>query len=106
VTLKLLGPDVPSDYVVTVEHAFTIAQVKEVAKREWPAGGVPAPSLAELRVIHQGRFLQDDKCLKDYKVPDGETTAMHLIIKKQDTKAADAPSGADDKTPKCNCVIC
>ena len=42
----------------------------------------------------------------DYKVADGETTAMHLIIKKQDTKQSDAPSGADDKTPKCNCVIC
>lgn len=70
----------------------------------------------------------------DCKVTDGDTTAMHLIIKSLTAKpesaarraagsvsarepaarprrvspcaCTDAPSGSDDKAPKCSCVIC
>ena len=39
------------------------------------------------------------------KVADGDTTAMHLIIKALTAKPENAPSGTDDKAPKCSCVI-
>eukprot|EP00321_Phaeocystis_globosa_P001612 CAMPEP_0118817358 /NCGR_PEP_ID=MMETSP1162-20130426/5374_1 /TAXON_ID=33656 /ORGANISM="Phaeocystis Sp, Strain CCMP2710" /LENGTH=106 /DNA_ID=CAMNT_0006747457 /DNA_START=68 /DNA_END=388 /DNA_ORIENTATION=+ len=103
-TLKLLGPDVPQDFNLTVDSSLTVTQVKEKARSEWPdANTVPTGAL---RMIHSGKFLPDDKTLKDCRIPEGETTAMHLILKSADAKTSDAPSASDDKTPKCNCVIC
>ena len=49
---------------------------------------------------------------QDCRVPEGETTAMHLVLKSADAKTPDAPSAGNDKTPdprvstECNCVIC
>ena len=37
-TLKLLGPDLPSEYTIQVELGSTITQVKEAARQNWPAG--------------------------------------------------------------------
>merc|ERR1712166_85504 len=83
-TLKLLGPDVPQDFSLTVDSSLTVTQVKEKARSDLP----------------------DDNTLKDCRIPEGETTAMHLILKSADAKTSDVPSAGDDKTPKCNCVIC
>lgn len=70
------------------------------------------PLAGQLRIIHQGRFLEDIKALRgalvhelhdhkmsanaltlpvfvaDHKVAEGETTAMHLIIKSEVSKPA------------------
>ena len=64
------------------------------------------PAINQIRILFQGRFLPEDKTLKDFKVSDGETTAMHLVVKQPDAKRADAPSASDDKMPKCSCIIC
>ena len=37
-TLKLLGPDVPQDFNLTVDSSLTVTQVKEKARSEWPDG--------------------------------------------------------------------
>jgi hypothetical protein len=37
-TLKLLGPDVPQDFSLTVDSSLTVTQVKEKARSEWPDG--------------------------------------------------------------------
>eukprot|EP00327_Prymnesium_parvum_P003458 CAMPEP_0182827126 /NCGR_PEP_ID=MMETSP0006_2-20121128/16752_1 /TAXON_ID=97485 /ORGANISM="Prymnesium parvum, Strain Texoma1" /LENGTH=85 /DNA_ID=CAMNT_0024954359 /DNA_START=194 /DNA_END=451 /DNA_ORIENTATION=+ len=84
---------------------MTILQVKESVMSQWPAGASVTPSMAQLRIIHQGKFLTDDKLLKDCKVKSDETTAMHIALKMLDAKATDAPSSGDDKTPKCSCII-
>jgi len=102
--LKLLGPDLPQDFVISVDPSVAILQVKEAALAKWPAGQQP-PTLQQLRIIHQGRFLADDKTLKECRIPETETTAMHLIIKALDAKSADAPCATDEKTPKCTCII-
>ena len=42
-TLKLLGPDVPQDFSISVESSLTVTQVKECAREKWP-DGVCAPA--------------------------------------------------------------
>ena len=37
-TLKLLGPDVPQDFSLSVDSSLTVSQVKEKARSEWPDG--------------------------------------------------------------------
>ena len=44
------------------------------------------PLEGQLRIIHQGRFLEDNKALSEHKVAEGEQTAMHLIIKSEVSK--------------------
>jgi hypothetical protein len=44
------------------------------------------PLVGQLRIIHQGRFLEDNKALSEHKVAEGEQTAMHLIIKSEVAK--------------------
>ena len=44
------------------------------------------PLVGQLRIIHQGRFLEDNKALSEHKVAEGEQTAMHLIIKSEVSK--------------------
>ena len=46
------------------------------------------PLVGQLRIIHQGRFLEDNKALSEHKVVEGEQTAMHLIIKSEVAKPA------------------
>jgi len=104
-TVKLLGPDLGTPLLVEVEATDTIAGLKDRALEKWPAG-MDVPAGQQLRIIYQGRFMADNQSLKDCKVTDNETTAMHLIIKSQTAKPESAPSGTDDKAPKCSCVIC
>jgi len=105
-TLRLLSPDLPQPIALSVEPTMTILQVKESIMQQWPSGAAVTPTQAQLRIIHQGKFLTDDKKLSDCKVTPGETTAMHIALKMLDAKASDTPSNGDDKTPKCSCVIC
>ena len=44
-TLKLLGPDVPQDFSLTVDSSLTVTQVKEKARSEWPDGSRAPQSL-------------------------------------------------------------
>ena len=94
-TLRLLSPELITPITMTVEPTWTIAQVKEKALADWPTGAPvlqapvdaaapaltaasttcaglskPAPVMAQLRIIHQGRFLTDEKALK------GERSAL------------------------------
>merc|ERR1712087_12794 len=105
VTIKFIGPDLPSAFEVTVEHSSTVLQVKEAALGQWEPGD-NKPTVGQLRVIHQGRFLVDEKTLKDSRIPDSELVAMHLVIKPLDTKHTEGDKAGDDKTPKCTCTIC
>eukprot|EP00326_Haptolina_ericina_P003609 CAMPEP_0181216072 /NCGR_PEP_ID=MMETSP1096-20121128/26372_1 /TAXON_ID=156174 ORGANISM="Chrysochromulina ericina, Strain CCMP281" /NCGR_SAMPLE_ID=MMETSP1096 /ASSEMBLY_ACC=CAM_ASM_000453 /LENGTH=85 /DNA_ID=CAMNT_0023308011 /DNA_START=374 /DNA_END=631 /DNA_ORIENTATION=- len=84
---------------------MTMLQIREAILPQWPSGQT-TPTLPQLRLIYHGKFLTDDKMLKDLpKVSAGETVAMHVHVKMLDAKAADAPSNSDDKTPKCSCII-
>jgi len=102
--VKLLGPDLGNPLIVDVDPTDTVASLKEAALRSWPSGLDPVLA-SQIRIIYQGRFLEDNKALKEVKVAEGEVTAMHLIIKSVTAVADAAPSGSDDKAPKCSCVV-
>jgi len=103
--VRLLGPDLPNPLVLPVQPTDTISGLKEKALSNWPSG-MEVPLLGQLKILHLGRFVNDTQLLKDCKVAEGETTAMHLIVKTQVSRPADAPSGSDDKVPKCSCLVC
>jgi len=103
--VRLLGPDLPNPLIVPVAPSDTVARLKEVALENWPKG-MDVPLVGQLRIIHQGRFLEDNKALKEHKVAEGETTAMHLIIKSEVSKPAENAGSSDDKAPKCSCILC
>jgi len=105
-TLRLLSPDLLQPLTLAVEPTMTIREVKESVLAQWPSGTPVTPTGPQIRIIHQGKFLTDDKKLSDCKVAAGETTAMHIALKTLDAKTSDAPREGDDKTPKCSCVIC
>ena len=42
-TLRLLGPDVPQDFNLSVDSSLTVSQVKEKARSEWPDGLIAPP---------------------------------------------------------------
>jgi len=105
-TIRLLGPDLGnSPLLVEVEPTDTIEILKKHTLEKWPAG-LDIPQAAQLRIIFQGRFMADHQGLKECKVVEGETTAMHLIIKSVTAKPESSAAAADDKAPKCSCVIC
>ena len=88
--VKLLGPDLPGPLALSLESSASVLHVKEAAVAAWPSGGAPparaarladapsggssrdgprssggsTPAVAQLRIIHGGRFLTDDKYLK------------------------------------------
>jgi len=104
--VKLLGPDLATPVVVPVETTMTVFNLKEKVLTMWPSG-MEVPLVSQLRIIHQGRFLTDNQALKDCKVTDGETTAMHLIIKAKDAKPMDSGPGGDVEkaSSRCTCLI-
>ena len=89
--------------------------------------GMDVPLAGQLRIIHQGRFLEDIKALRgeyahamqplshvrfqstprcvDHKVAEGETTAMHLIIKSEVSKPAGDTRGDMLVTKQCCCRL-
>ena len=72
--------------------------------------GNEPPQLAQIKIIFQGKYLPDEKALRTVhqSVADGETTAMHLIVKQliTETKAASgAPGKSGEAGTRCACVI-
>jgi len=103
--VKLLGPDLDNPLILAVEPSDTIVGLKEKALANWPGTG-DRPLVGQLKILHMGRFVNDTATLKECKVTEGETTAMHVIVKSQVAKPAETPSSSDDKAPKCGCVVC
>ena len=69
-------------------------------------GEPPAPLLGQVKIIYQGRFLTDEKLLRDCSLTEGETVSMHLIVK----AITSAKEPADGSSPegaaqKCSCVV-
>ena len=59
-----------------------------------------------MKIIFQGRFLTDDKALKDCGFSEGETVSMHLIIKAiANAKDAGSAGVPDSAAQKCSCLV-
>eukprot|EP00878_Enallax_costatus_P002943 GHUV01003139.1.p1 GENE.GHUV01003139.1~~GHUV01003139.1.p1 ORF type:complete len:127 (+),score=12.29 GHUV01003139.1:262-642(+) len=103
----------------TFHDSATIQSVKETIYTRWPSEGpltkeTPS-SAADLRILCSGQFLDNTKCLKDYRKQMGSSEAlavvtMHVLVRPpQAGKAAGDKADPDGvKQPKsgCGCVIC
>uniref|UniRef100_A0A7S0MK31 Ubiquitin-like domain-containing protein n=1 Tax=Cryptomonas curvata TaxID=233186 RepID=A0A7S0MK31_9CRYP len=76
-TVKFLFAD-----ATTIEQTFqldiTVLGAKQQLISSWPAAKSPAPTPDELKMIYNGKFLENIKTFQDYKVPDGTLVNMHL----------------------------
>ena len=62
VAVKLVGPDIDNLTIDNLTLTTTILEVKQKALAAMPAGG--PTSLPQLRILYQGRFMDDQKTLK------------------------------------------
>jgi len=106
-TVRLLGPDLPNALVLdNLSVDLSVLELKQRALAQLPPSIVEQPLIGQLKIIHQGRFLPDDKPIKEYKCVDGEVTAMHLIIKAQASKPTEASGDAEKQGgTRCTCII-
>mmetsp|Transcript_12485 Transcript_12485/g.34324 ORF Transcript_12485/g.34324 Transcript_12485/m.34324 type:complete len:107 (-) Transcript_12485:1060-1380(-) len=76
-TVKFLFADAS-----TIQENFPLDVSVIGAKRhlaaKWPADKTPAPAAEELKMIFNGKILENTKSFADYKVPAGTLVNMHL----------------------------
>jgi len=77
----------------------TIESIRKRIFENWPKEWAEEAPSAEsyLRVLHRGRFLELSSTLEGNKIPKGETTTVHLLIKEG------VP--AEEPGDKCKCCI-
>jgi len=86
---------------------ITFGELKERALAQWPEG-MDKPVAAQLRIISRGMEMSNEKVLADNKVAEGETTAMHVVVRAQVPKAAEASSADPEKggfSNRCSCIV-
>jgi len=114
--------DVPSDKVnlrllrvngsrsdILVNAKDTIDTVKQQIFDSWPKGWtdeVPT-SKDNIKLLHYGKYLEDDSTIESHKMPEGQTTTVHLLIKftKKELNEKDKEEGGAKETTACCCII-
>jgi len=84
----------------------TITVVKSRVFNNWPrewADETPV-AVSSLKIVYQGRFLEDGTTLEANKILRGQTTIVHLTIKNVSQHDNDGPKSKDE-APKCHCII-
>jgi len=84
----------------------TITVVKSRIFNNWPkewADETPV-AVSSLKIVYQGRFLEDGTTLETNKIFRGKTTIVHLAIKNVLQQDNDDPK-VKDEAPKCHCII-
>ncbi|ORX81197.1 hypothetical protein BCR32DRAFT_203962 [Anaeromyces robustus] len=92
----IINEDVPSDKVnlrllrvngnksdILVNASDTIATVKQQILESWPkewSDEVPT-TIENIKLLHYGKYLEDNTTLETNKIPEGQTTIVHIIIK-------------------------
>ncbi|KAJ3236852.1 hypothetical protein HDU81_010318 [Chytriomyces hyalinus] len=92
---------VPSDSIETVKSRIFSA---------WPSDwtGEAPETVANLRVLLRGKFLEPTSTLSDAKFPVGQTTTCHLLVKNGAVPDASSPTTATapkEPTSGCRCAI-
>ncbi|RIA85286.1 ubiquitin-related domain-containing protein [Glomus cerebriforme] len=84
----------------------TITVVKSRVFNNWPkewADETPV-AVSSLKIVYQGRFLEDGTTLETNKILRGQSTIVHLTIKNVSQHDNDGPKSKDE-APKCHCII-
>mmetsp|Transcript_6405 Transcript_6405/g.20435 ORF Transcript_6405/g.20435 Transcript_6405/m.20435 type:complete len:134 (+) Transcript_6405:76-477(+) len=127
-TVKLVGPDMTAGMELTMALQDTICDLRKAVYDRLAAASAPAnesagasaapagaatapqqqhPKLEQLRVIYQGRFVSDDKPIKELKVEEGGTTCVHIVVRSLESKKPDPKSPCDDKnSTRCLGIQC
>uniref|UniRef100_A0A7S2BVG4 UBL3-like ubiquitin domain-containing protein n=1 Tax=Haptolina brevifila TaxID=156173 RepID=A0A7S2BVG4_9EUKA len=105
--IRLLGPDLGGqELLVPVDTtSITMGELKERMLLQWPAG-MEKPVAAQLRIISKGMEPPNEKTLSELKVMEGETTAMHVVVRSQVPKAAESSAADLEKgSTRCSCIV-
>ena len=92
VAVKLVGPDIDNLTIDNLTLTTTILEVKQKALAAMPAGG--PTSLPQLRILYQGRFMDDQKTLKGARPRRGrlpQPTAPHRELQRLDPRRRPPP---------------
>ncbi|KAI9137074.1 ubiquitin-2 like Rad60 SUMO-like-domain-containing protein [Paraphysoderma sedebokerense] len=77
-----------------------VKNVWEWWPKEWQDEQKPT-AFESLKMLHRGRFLEADTTLEANKIPTGEVTTVHLVVRQKVESA-----GKDkDSSSKCCCII-
>ena len=105
VAVKLVGPDIDNLTIDNLTLTTTILEVKQKALAAMPAGG--PTSLPQLRILYQGRFMDDQKTLKGARPRRGrlpQPTAPHRELQRlariPPARNAPPPTTAATITPR------
>ncbi|CAG8655148.1 3968_t:CDS:2 [Funneliformis mosseae] len=84
----------------------TITVVKSRVFNNWPkewADETPV-AVSSLKIVYQGRFLEDGATLESNKIQRGQNTIVHLTIKNLLHQDNEDPKSVET-APKCRCII-
>jgi len=116
----VLIEDVPSDKVnlrllrvngnrsdVLVNAKDTFATVKQQIFNSWPKGWTDeVPEAADnIKLLHFGKYLEDDTTVESHKIPEGQTTTVHILIKRANKELDEKDKDEAKETTSCCCII-
>lgn len=85
-----------------------VQAVKDLVLKSWPEDcPQPCPGdAAEVKLILNGKVLENGKTLADYKTPTGMMVTCHLLIRpKPEPPKQSAATKAEKQVQKCTCVV-
>mmetsp|Transcript_16811 Transcript_16811/g.54990 ORF Transcript_16811/g.54990 Transcript_16811/m.54990 type:complete len:113 (-) Transcript_16811:329-667(-) len=92
----------------TFSPVTSLWNVKERIIAEWPRDNDRPGSTAELKLIHSGKILDNNKTLGEVGVPANMLVTMHVVIRPpvDDTAKGGGRSSGDQKQSlRCGCVV-
>mmetsp|Transcript_69846 Transcript_69846/g.145644 ORF Transcript_69846/g.145644 Transcript_69846/m.145644 type:complete len:115 (+) Transcript_69846:313-657(+) len=90
------------------EGTLTVVDCKKQLIAKWPEGKEPVEGPDDLKMIHAGKVLENEKTFEDYRVTRGSQVIMHLQNRPaqvQPEKKPDA-STTSKKAPGGSCQCC
>ncbi|XVE77675.1 hypothetical protein DITRI_Ditri13aG0081200 [Diplodiscus trichospermus] len=95
----------------TYATSMTVAMLKQKIVAEWPQDKTVAPkSISDLKLIHAGKVLENNKTLSDSRITFGDLPAgvitMHVVVQPAIGKNKTEKSKEEmQKLNSCGCVI-
>ncbi|KAB2016273.1 hypothetical protein ES319_D08G085200v1 [Gossypium barbadense] len=95
----------------TYALSMNVATLKQKIVAEWPQGKTVTPkSINDLKIIHAGKVLENNKTLADSRITFGDLPAgvitMHVIVQPAIAKNKSGKSKEDmQKLNSCGCII-
>jgi len=86
---------------------LSVEQVLKIVTDNWPsefkdANSSDAPNPAHLKILHRGRFLDPLTTLDGNKIPKGDATTVHLVVR---ASKEGEQSKSEEPNSKCCCII-